>query len=55
LYVNKGYVDIGIATGDVEATADAVRDDALAVQEVPAGLRRLDPDGHYVTLVEESR
>jgi catechol-2,3-dioxygenase len=47
------HVDLGIATDDAEATAERARRDALAVTDVKEGLRLRDPDGHYVTLVEE--
>lgn len=48
------HVDIGIETNDPEATAEGARRDALAVDELDEGLRLRDPDGHYVTLVENS-
>ncbi len=44
------HVDWGIAADDPEELADAVREDALAVDETGDGVRIRDPDGHYLTL-----
>lgn len=46
------HVDLGLATDDVEAAVDAVREDALAVERVDEGVRVRDPDGHYLTLLD---
>ena len=47
------HVDFGVRTDDAEATAERARRDAQAVKAVDDGLRLRDPDGHYVTLVED--
>jgi catechol 2,3-dioxygenase-like lactoylglutathione lyase family enzyme len=43
------HVDLGLATDDPQAAADAVAGDALAVQSLDDGVRVRDPDGHYLT------
>lgn len=45
------HVDFGVAAEDPPGIADGVADDALGVEDVDAGTRIRDPDGHYVTLV----
>lgn len=47
------HVDFGVTAADPVEAAAPLRDDALAVEEVDGGLRVRDPDGHYLTLVEE--
>jgi catechol 2,3-dioxygenase-like lactoylglutathione lyase family enzyme len=46
------HVDVGIGTVDPAAVAERVSDDALATEAVEAGYRIRDPDGHYISLVE---
>ncbi|WP_340099880.1 VOC family protein [Salinibaculum salinum] len=48
------HVDFGIGVDDPEATAERVADDALTVRDIDDGVRLRDPDGHYLTLVEEA-
>lgn len=45
------HVDIGIGADDPEGLADAVADDALAVQSSDGGVRVRDPDGHCLSLL----
>jgi catechol 2,3-dioxygenase-like lactoylglutathione lyase family enzyme len=47
------HVDLGIGAEDPAGVADAVREEALAVESVERGVRIRDPDGHYLTLVGE--
>ncbi|MWG35702.1 VOC family protein [Halomarina oriensis] len=47
------HVDLGVGVADPTATAERVRSLAVDVRPVEDGLRVRDPDGHYVTLVEE--
>jgi catechol-2,3-dioxygenase len=47
------HVDLGVAADDPAAAADAVAAEALGVTETESGVRIRDPDGHYVTVVEE--
>ncbi|MEF8813407.1 MAG: VOC family protein [Halovenus sp.] len=44
------HVDIGIGVSDPAETVDAVRDIALALEEVGDGVRLRDPDGHYISI-----
>ncbi|MEF8785472.1 MAG: VOC family protein [Haloarculaceae archaeon] len=48
------HVDFGIGVDDPEATAERVGNDALSVRAVDDGVRLRDPDGHYLTLIEEA-
>lgn len=43
------HVDVGFSADDPEAAADAVADRACSVEELSAGVRVRDPDGHYLT------
>lgn len=45
------HVDIGIGATDPDGRADALADEALAVEPVDGGVRLRDPDGHYLTLL----
>ena len=45
------HVDFGVSTPNPENIADTVREEALAVESVPNGVRIRDPDGHYLSLV----
>jgi len=47
------HVDFGVAARDPRRVAREVADDALAVTAVETGVRIRDPDGHYVTLVDD--
>jgi catechol 2,3-dioxygenase-like lactoylglutathione lyase family enzyme len=46
------HVDFGVAAPDPAAAVDPVREDALAVTDIPEGQRVRDPDGHYLSVVE---
>ena len=46
------HVDVGFDVDDPAAAADAVVDRATRREDVDAGVRVRDPDGHYLTLVE---
>jgi catechol-2,3-dioxygenase len=48
------HVDLGASVVDAEATADSVRSRAKAVTAVDGGVRLCDPDGHYLTLLDEN-
>ena len=47
------HVDVGIESPDPAAAVEAVREDALAVEEIESGVRVRDLDGHAVSLVRE--
>jgi len=47
------HVDFAVTAADPAATVDPVRDEAVAVESVDGGLRVRDPDGHYLTLLDE--
>ncbi len=47
------HVDLGVGAEEPEAVADRVSGDALAVETVEDGVHVRDPDGHYLTVVEE--
>ncbi|MFC6865467.1 VOC family protein [Halomicroarcula sp. GCM10025817] len=47
------HVDFGVVAEDPASTARAVTDEAPAVTAVEEGVRIRDPDGHYLTLVDE--
>jgi len=46
------HVDFGVAADDPAAIADRVADDARRVEDLDEGVRVVDPDGHYLSLVE---
>ena len=46
------HVDFGVAADDPAAIADRVTNDARLVEEVDRGVRVVDADGHYLSLVE---
>jgi len=46
------HVDWGLRVEDAMAVAGLVDDRARAAESVPDGVRILDPDGHYLTLVD---
>lgn len=47
------HVDVGFAVDDPELAADSVAARATKRETVPEGIRIRDPDGHYLTLVDE--
>ncbi|MDR9430994.1 MAG: VOC family protein [Natronomonas sp.] len=47
------HVDVGIGSGDPAATADAVADRTTKREPVEGGVRIRDPDGHYLTFVDD--
>jgi len=47
------HVDFGVAVADPESTAADADPGARSVTAAEGGVRLEDPDGHYVTLVEE--
>jgi catechol 2,3-dioxygenase-like lactoylglutathione lyase family enzyme len=46
------HVDFGVAAPDPATAVNPVREDALAVVELPDGQRVCDPDGHYLSVVD---
>ncbi|MFB6189705.1 MAG: fosmidomycin resistance protein [Halapricum sp.] len=46
------HVDWGLRVGDARAVLDRVSDRARATEAAAEGLRLLDPDGHYLALVD---
>ncbi|WP_435358664.1 VOC family protein [Haloarchaeobius sp. DFWS5] len=46
------HVDLGFG-GDAVAAREAIGDEACAVEQVDGGVRILDRDGHYVTVLDE--
>ena len=46
------HVDFGVAADDPAAIADRVADDARRIKETEEGVRVVDRDGHYLSLVE---
>ena len=47
------HVDWGLRVGDAAAVIDRVRDRVQLIEAVDDGVRILDPDGHYLTLVDD--
>lgn len=47
------HVDWGLRTRNAETVVDRIRERARTIEEVENGVRILDPDGHYLTLVDE--
>lgn len=47
------HADLAFATPTPERAADAVADRACSVEDVQRGVRVRDPDGHYLTFVQD--